>query len=150
MAGPFSLAAVRAGVTSSPSATKETFATCTPISSLGYPPQARILRTAEYRQVYDQGFRVPGPLFVAFCLERSGRDPSSGPRLGLTVPRAIGKANIRNRIKRRLREAFRLHRHELQPRWDIVLNPRKSVYDAEFPEIEKALGKLIHRCNSHS
>ena len=104
--------------------------------------------------MYDHGARFSGPLFAAFCLARAGAEavPKAvqGPRLGLTVPKAVGGAVDRNRIKRRLREAFRLHRAELRPQWDIVLNPRRAVLDASFTEIEQALGKVIGRCNSHS
>lgn len=103
------------------------------------------MRSAEFRLVYDHGFRVSGPLFAAFCL---ARPHATGPRLGLTVPRAVGGAVKRNRIKRRLREAFRLHRAELGSQWDIVLNPRTAAFDAGFAEIERALGKVIARCNS--
>ena len=67
-------------------------------------------------------------------------------RLGLTVPRAIGGSVVRNRIKRRFREAFRLHRTEIGAQWDIVLNPRRAALMAPFPEIERALGKVIEKC----
>jgi ribonuclease P protein component len=101
--------------------------------------------------VYDHGTRVSGPLFAAFCLARpDGRadDAGSGARLGLTVPRAIGGSVDRNRIKRRLREAFRLHRAELDPRWDIVLNPRRTALAAPFADLERALRKVIQQCNA--
>ena len=88
---------------------------------------------------------MSSPLFAAFCLARQNAD---GARLGLTVPRAVGPAVQRNRIKRRLREAFRLHRAEIAPQWDIVLNPRRPVLAAPFPEIERALRKVIDQCNS--
>jgi ribonuclease P protein component len=55
---------------------------------------------------------------------------------------------VRNRIKRRLREAFRLHRTELNPKWDVVLNPRRAALDAAFGDIEREMGKLIEKCNS--
>ena len=103
--------------------------------------------------MYDHGTRVSGPLFAAFCLAREGDRPDHngsadyGPRLGLTVPRAIGGSVDRNRIKRRLREAFRLHRTELNPQWDIVLNPRRTALAAPFADLERALGKVIEQCN---
>jgi ribonuclease P protein component len=111
-----------------------------------YPKTARVLRTAEFRNIYDNGVRLSTPLFAAFCLSRPGAQPAAGARLGLTVPRAVGKAVQRNRIKRRLREAFRLHRARFGGSWDIVLNPRRAVLGATFAEIERALEKVIQRC----
>jgi len=113
-----------------------------------FPRSYRILRAAEFRATYDQGFRISGPLFAAFCRARRGADSEAihGPRLGLTVPRAIGGAVVRNRIKRRLRTAFRLHRAEIGPQWDIVLNPRRAALDATFADIEKAFGRVIEKC----
>jgi ribonuclease P protein component len=111
---------------------------------------SRIVGAADFRHAYDHGLRVPGALFAAFCVARPGADAACGPRLGVTAPRAVGRAVARNRIKRRLREAFRLHRGELDARWDIVLNPRRAALDAPFAEIERALGKVIARCNSRS
>ena len=55
---------------------------------------------------------------------------------------------VRNRIKRRFREAFRLHRAEIGPQWDIVVNPRRAALDAPFPEIERALQKVIDKCRA--
>ncbi len=95
--------------------------------------------------VYDHGMRVSGPLFAAFLLSREDADRASA-RLGLTVPKALGKAVIRNRIKRRFREVFRLHCFEFSPQWDIVINPRRASLLAPFPELERAMGKVIEKC----
>jgi ribonuclease P protein component len=152
MAGQSWPAAGLAAVTNSRSATRELSAIrkrpAKPAGggALAFPRESRILRTADFRAVYDHGTRIATPLFAAFCLARP--EPGPTPRLGLTVPRAVGKAVARNRIKRRMREVFRLHRAEIHPRWDIVLNPRRAALDAEWPEIERAFAKVIQKCGN--
>ena len=64
--------------------------------------------------------------------------------MGLTVPKALGGAVIRNRIKRRLRELFRLHRNQFGDS-DVVLNPRRAIVDATGDEILGALRKVMER-----
>jgi ribonuclease P protein component len=72
---------------------------------------------------------------------------TTGVRIGLTVPRALGGAVVRNRIKRRLRAAFRLHRSEwTRVNLDIVLNPRKAAILAPFADLERALARVIEKC----
>jgi ribonuclease P protein component len=70
----------------------------------------------------------------------------AGVRIGLTVPKALGGAVVRNRIKRRFRAAFRLHRVDWNIDWDIVLNPRKAAILAPFADLERALAKVIEKC----
>jgi ribonuclease P protein component len=94
--------------------------------------------------VYDEGSRHAGPLFAAFCV----REPeAAGPRIGFTVPRALGKAVVRNRIKRRVREAVRLNLEQLSPEWTIVINPRRKAYDAPVAELHREVQRLFQRCS---
>jgi ribonuclease P protein component len=79
-------------------------------------------------------------------MERRDGD-GTGVRIGLTVPKALGGAVVRNRIKRRFRAAFRLHRAEWKPAdWDIVVNPRKAAIAAPFADLERALAKVVEKC----
>jgi ribonuclease P protein component len=112
---------------------------------LSFPKSARILRSVDFRKVYDNGFRVSTPHFAAFCL---CRPEAGGPRIGFTVPRAIGKAVVRNRLKRRLREAVRLELHLLEPSWNIVINPRRSGLEAPFETLLRDVERLFLRCKA--
>lgn len=102
------------------------------------------MRSRDFRKVYDEGSRFSGPLFAAFCLRGA---EASGPRIGFTLPRAVGKAVARNRIRRRVREAVRLQLERLNPQWSIVINPRRKTLEASTEEIQREVERLIQRCN---
>jgi ribonuclease P protein component len=114
------------------------------LSIAGFPKRVRLLRSQDFRRVYDQGARHASPLFAAFCVRE--REPG-GPRIGFTVPRALGKAVVRNRIKRRFREAVRSCLDGLTTPWSIVINPRRKAFDAPMPELRREVGKLFARCD---
>jgi ribonuclease P protein component len=94
--------------------------------------------------VYDEGARYSGRFFAAFFVREPQPD---GPHIGFTVPRALGNAVVRNRIRRRVREAVRLHIDRLNARCSIVINPRKKALDAPLPEIRQEIERLFLRCN---
>jgi len=151
MAAPCLRDAEPKAATNLPLATREPFGTPT---SVGFPASARILRAADFRRAYNQGTRFTGQYFSAFCLrvERSaqkGRMHSDGPRLGFTVPRAFGKAVLRNRVKRRLREALRVRLPEVPPEWDIVINPRRPAIAAPVEELRREVDRLVAQCRKH-
>jgi ribonuclease P protein component len=54
---------------------------------------------------------------------------------------------VRNRIRRRVREAVRLHLDRLNPQWSIVINPRRKALDAPMPELHREIERLFLRCN---
>ena len=53
-------------------------------------------------------------------------------RVGITVSKKLGKANVRNRVRRRLREVYRLNEEKFQPGWDIVVVARTRAIHAPF------------------
>ena len=102
------------------------------------------MRSKDFRRVYDEGSRFTGPFFAAFCVKETQLE---GPHIGFTCPRALGKAVVRNRIKRRVREAVRLQLGQLSPQWSIVINPRRKAYDAPTEELRKEILRLFQRCS---
>lgn len=59
-------------------------------------------------------------------------------RVGITVSKKLGKAHIRNRVRRRLREVYRLNEQQFQPGWDIVVVARFRAVDAPFQRLTKS------------
>ena len=114
----------------------------------GFPKSVRILRSKDFRRVYDRGLRYSGPYFAAFYARQLNASQNDGPRIGFTAPRALGGAVVRNRIKRRVREAVRLRLDRLNPQWEIVFNPRRAAMDSPFSELTREVEKLFLRCNS--
>ena len=56
-------------------------------------------------------------------------------RVGITVSKKLGKAHIRNRVRRRLREVYRLNEDAFQPGWDIVVVARTAAVHADFEKL---------------
>ncbi|HEY0797138.1 MAG TPA: ribonuclease P protein component [Acidisarcina sp.] len=67
---------------------------------------------------------------------RVQQPPIRGPRVGLTAGKVLGNAVVRNRIKRRMREAVRAHVAVLTSDVDVILHPRKFVATMEFAKLE--------------
>jgi ribonuclease P protein component len=104
----------------------------TSLLSFGLPKESRIARRSDFLRVYEQGTRIEGRFMTVFIL------PTKKPlhRLGVTATKkAVGKAHDRNRVKRLLRESFRLSGTELnsvETKYDWVLNARRSLVYAKL------------------
>ena len=87
------------------------------------PRRGRLSRSAEFERVYRQGRSKANRFLVLYAFPRGDGAGAAGdgPRLGLSVSRKVGGAVERNRVKRLLREAFRLQKGLFPPGLDIVL-----------------------------
>ena len=64
------------------------------------------------------------------------RNRSATNRVGVTVSKKLGGAVVRNRVRRRLREVYRLHETAFQPGWDIVVVARAKAIHTSFSKLE--------------
>lgn len=85
----------------------------------------------EFRRLYQHGKSAVAPAMVVYCR----RSKTGGSRLGITVSTKLGKAVVRNRIKRRLREVYRLSLPHLEPGYDVVLVGRSRALDLPFSRL---------------
>jgi len=105
----------------------------------------RLRKHADYQLVYKRGRKQFAKNIAYFHAVRpeDRRSDTSGPRVGLTVPKALGGAVDRNRIKRRLREAVRHNLGLLNAPLDVVLHPRRVVIEMEFTALEREVGAIF-------
>ena len=105
------------------------------------PSLHRLKRSADIVQVQQQGRNWRHPLCV--LLINAGQMESS--RFAFVASRRVGNAVVRNRVRRMLREAVRLHLDEIQPGWDCVWIARPQLSQASFAEVETAVLHLLTR-----
>ena len=73
------------------------------------------------------------------------RNRSDTNRVGITVGKKLGHAVVRNRVRRRLREIYRLNEERFLPGWDIVVVARTRCIDADFRKLTKAYLTLAEK-----
>ena len=66
-------------------------------------------------------------------------------RVGITVSKKLGKAHVRNRTRRRLREVYRLNEERFLPGWDIVVVARSKCVEAPFDKLTKSYLSLAKK-----
>ncbi|MDY7095625.1 MAG: ribonuclease P protein component [Acidobacteriota bacterium] len=100
----------------------------------------KVRRRPDYQRCYRQGRRRHGPLATLHYVPNS----LSHPRLGITASRKVGKAVVRQLLKRRVREIYRRWpgRSEL-PNADLVVHLKPAAAGAEFSTLRGELLRLF-------
>lgn len=95
----------------------------------------------EFRRVYNKGASGVSPFLVVYARPNL----CTKNRLGITVSAKLGKAVVRNRVRRRLRELYRLSQPAMKQGYDIVLVARSRAVAAAYHELERAYRKTCER-----
>ncbi len=100
-----------------------------------FPASLRIRNRVEYNRVFQQGRRAASPelLVVAF------RNDLEHSRFAVSTGRKFGKAPVRNRARRLLREAFRLQRDRFPPGFDFIAVPRAPHFPDRLDQVTPLL-----------
>ena len=115
---------------------------------------ARLRKHADYQAAYAASrkhqsssmswFLAPRPLPVDTATA------ITGPRVGLTAGKVLGKAHERNRIKRRMREVLRRHVDLLPANADLILHPRRVVLTLNFAKLEAEIVRILSQARAEA
>ena len=96
-----------------------------------------------FSRVYSKGKNCTGRYVSVYYLKN--RRPGGGTRLGVTVSKSRGKAVVRNRLKRRIRESLRTLYPYMKEGYLIVTVARQPAVCASYAQISEELAELLHR-----
>jgi ribonuclease P protein component len=105
--------------------------------AFGFPKSRRLLKSAEFDRVFRRRRSQSDGTLVVYACENE----LPATRMGMVVSRKYGKATLRHRWRRCLREAFRLCQHELPAGLDLVVLPRAGA-EPTMPAVQRSLLKL--------
>jgi len=109
------------------------------MARLTFRKEERIRKRADFQRIFRAGAKIQTPHFrVSIC-----PNGLSHSRLGITVGRKIGSAVQRNRIKRRVREFFRLNKGSLPGSSDLVVTAREGAVSLNFWQVSEELKGLF-------
>ena len=91
-------------------------------------------KNSDFRRLYAKGKSAANPYLVLYCR----RNRTGENRLGYTVSTKLGHAVVRNRVRRRLREIYRLNAPALKQGWDIVVVARQRCVGADYHKMDAA------------
>ena len=91
-------------------------------------------KNSDFRRLYSKGKSYANPYLVVYCR----KSPAPVGRVGYTVSVKLGHAVVRNRVRRRLREIYRLNRPLLKSGRDIIIVARTRCVGARYEKLNSA------------
>ena len=109
------------------------------MSAFSLTKAVRLLRRADFQRLSKYGRTVHRDHFVVTCC----RNSLGNPRLGVTVSKKVGCAVVRNRIKRLVREYFRLNKAQFDKAYDMNVIARSGAARLSSQEINQTLASVF-------
>ncbi|MCC5909525.1 MAG: ribonuclease P protein component [Clostridiaceae bacterium] len=101
----------------------------------------RLRKNEDFRRVYKKGNSMANKLLILY-ISKNGLDYN---RAGFTVSKKVGKSIVRSRVKRLMRESYRLNEEKIKQGYDLVFVARQGCNESNFSEIESATLHLIRK-----
>lgn len=103
----------------------------------------KLRNTRQFNHVYKKGKSIVNKHIVMYYVKNT----ENYNRVGFSVSKKVGKAVVRNRVKRLLKESFRLNEEKIEQGYDIVFVARVRLKDSTYKEVEKAMLHAFRKCN---
>ena len=113
------------------------------MEKLNFPKKEKLLKFWEFQKVYKNGVKHTSIHLAVYVLRNQ-----SNRKLGISVSRKAGNAVSRNRIKRLLRESYRLNKPILENNIHLVIVIKSKIINLQYKEIEKEYLDLISKFNN--
>ncbi len=111
----------------------------------GFPKRFRIKKRTEFKKIYEEGNKINGRFVIVHYLENE----LNHPRIGITVTRKVGRAVIRNRWKRLIREIFRKNKGHFPPK-DMVITVKRGMKLPTYRELEEDIIETVSKIAENS
>ncbi len=102
----------------------------------------RLKRNSDFRKVFYRGNSVANRFYVLYVIKK---DRKRKTRVGFSVSKKVGKAVVRNRVKRICREVMRKRVYQFENGFDLVIIARSDAAHLSYAQAEKYLDQLLVR-----
>lgn len=103
-----------------------------------FKKQERIASSRDFKKVMKLGKKIQSKNFTLFILQND----YNFHRLGIIIKKGVGKATYRNRVKRLIREFFRLNKHLIKNHFDLIFLIKKGCTIKNYQDVEQEVKEL--------
>ena len=104
-------------------------------------PAVTLKENNEFRRINRKGKSAVSPQLVIYC-QRNRRGHS---RLGVSVSTKLGCAVVRNRVRRRIREIYRLNKAKMLPGYDLIVVARVRAVETDYQKLDRTYLRLLEQ-----